>query len=102
MFDLPRGYKLKRQPKLIEGSEYNEVYVSIKVPAKYKFTDKDIFSINHEVIKPEDGLSITQNKSGGVYVNDFDVTKKKIDLKKFVEAVPRKFTTAIRKFNNDS
>lgn len=100
MYELPNGYKLKHKPKIIKGKRYNEVYTCIKVPPKYKLTLEDIDYINHECIKPEDGLRLTKNKSGGIYVNDFDVTKKKIDAKKFVENVPRKFQAVMRKWKN--
>ena len=102
MYELPQGYKLKHKPKIIKGKRYNEVYTCIKVPPKYKLTLEDIDYINHECIKPETPIYLKRNTSGGVYINEFDVTKKKIDVKKFVENVPNNFLKIMSKFNEEN
>jgi len=100
MYELPRGYKLKRKPEEKKGKRYNEVYICMKVPAKYKLSDEDIEYINIECIKPEDCFRLTKNKSGNVYANAFDVSEKKINTQKIVEGLPRRFTNVVKKFRD--
>ena len=102
MMELPRGYKVEGKSLNLDNKknkEWKEITVSLKVPSKYDIlTLEDVDYINQECIKTEDCLYLNKSIDGRVYVVAFDVVKKKINEKKFIEEIPKRFQKAMRKF----
>lgn len=101
MFELPRGYRLVEKKKS-SGKVWHEVLVKLNTPKKYRTLSKeDVDYINLHCIKTEDCIFFTKGVRGHVYVTAFDVQKRKIDIEKFIEGVPERFTRILRKWKQE-